>query len=337
MKNGFGRFDFYLGPLEKLFGEASKEENAALWLYNNNARTTLFMLEGLAKLYGGLHDKKMFSKIEAQFKSLENALGAVDYYDSFAREFAANKKIPAAVADYVKAQARENIRRLNDLLSNEKWIGERANRTRKIRKKLGGADWLKEKAEVKAIAGFYKKQIKKIEAFDRAFAGGFTEIETQVHALRRKLRWLSIYPQALRGCIRLDESGEPTEDEKKYLTPEIINSPFNKLPDAGKNKYLLMLDRNRFFAVSWLIAELGKLKDDGLRVLLIIEALQKTKNMSRDEAEIQTYSLLGRNSPNLTEILSKASLICDEFFAKLNLDKLLNGIAKQRQLNGSSE
>jgi hypothetical protein len=336
MKNGLEKFDFYLSQLEKLFGEALKEGNVALRLYNNNARTTLFMLEGLAKIYGGLHDKKIFSKIEAHFKLLEDALGTVDYYDSFAREFSINKKIPAAVADYAKAQARENIQRLNDLLREEKWIGERANRTRKVRKKLGSVGWLKEKDEAKAIASFYKKQIKKIEAFDQAFNGEFTEIETQVHALRRKLRWLSIYPQALRGFIQLDESGEQTEDEKKYLTPEIINSPFNKLPDAGANKYLLMLDKNRFFALSWLIAELGKLKDDGLRVLLINEALQQTKNISRDEAEKQTYRLLGRNSSSLTEILSKASQICKEFFAEGNLDKLLKGIAKQRQLNGSS-
>ncbi len=328
MKHGLERFDFYLGQLEKLFGEAVKKEDAALWLYKNDARTALFMLEGLAKLYGGLHDKKMFSKIEERFKLLEDALGAVDYYNSFSREFSENKKIPAAVADYAKAQARENLQRLNDLLRGEKWIGENANRTRKIRKKLDGADWLKEKDEVKAIESFYKKQIKKIKAFNEDFTGGFTEIETQVHALRRKLRWLSIYPQALRGCIQLKESDEQNEDVKKYLTPEIINSPFNKLPNAGEIKYLLMLDKNRFFALSWLIAELGKLKDDGLRVLLITEALQQIKNLARDEAEKQAYRLLAPNASKLPSILSNASQICRKFFAEENLDKLLNGITK---------
>ncbi len=328
MKNGMERFEYYLALLEKLFCEAVKESNAALWLYNNNARTPLFMLEGLAKLYGGLHDKKMFSKIEEHFKLLEDALGAVDYYDSFAREFSANKKIPTDIADYAQAQARENIRRLNDILIEKKWIGENANRTRKIRKKLGGADWLKEKAEVKAIEIFYKKQNEKINAFGQANSSGFTEIETQVHSLRRKLRWLSIYPQALRGCIQLIDTREQNPDIKKYLTPEIINSPFNKMPDLGVNKYLLMLDKNRFFALSWMIAELGKLKDDGLRVLLITEALQQTKNITRNEAEKQTYQLLVPYSSKLTTILSNASQICQKYFAEKNLDKLLNGISK---------
>lgn len=270
----------------------------------------------------------MFSKIEDHFKLLEDALGAVGYYDSFAREFSENKKIPAGIAAYAKAQARENIQRLNDLLIENKWIGESANRTSKIRKKLGGAEWLKEKKEVKAIESFYRKQIKEIEMFDETYAGGFTEIETQVHALRRKLRWLSIYPQALQGCIQLNESKEQNENIKKYLTPEIVNSPFNKMPDAGENKYLLMLDKNRFFALSWLIAELGKLKDDGLRINLITEALQQTKNISRDEAEKQTYPLLTPNTSKMTAILSMASEVCQRFFAEKNLDKLLNGITK---------
>ncbi len=191
MKNGLARFDFYLDQLEKLLSGAAAEKNPALWLYANNARTPLFMLEGLAKLYGGLHNENKFRRIEKHFKLLEDALGAIDYDDSFAKEFSKNKKIPVEIADYARAKADENIQRLNDLLTKKKWIGEDANRTREIRKKLSGANWMKEKAEMSAIEKFYRKQIEEINAFVARYRDGFTEIESQVHSLSRKLRWLS--------------------------------------------------------------------------------------------------------------------------------------------------
>ncbi|MBS1758205.1 MAG: hypothetical protein JSU03_13100, partial [Bacteroidetes bacterium] len=88
MKHGRERFEFYLVKLEALFAQAIADKNPALWLYNNNARTPLFMLEGLAKLYAGIHNKKKFLKIKEHFKLLEDTLGAIDYYDGFAKEFA---------------------------------------------------------------------------------------------------------------------------------------------------------------------------------------------------------------------------------------------------------
>ena len=76
MKNGPARFTFYLDLLEKLITEAATQTDPAFWLYQNGARTPLFMLEGLAKLYSGLHNKKRFEKIGEHFKLLEDALGA---------------------------------------------------------------------------------------------------------------------------------------------------------------------------------------------------------------------------------------------------------------------
>ena len=94
MKNGHARFEFHLQKLEDLLTNGAKQKNAGLWLYNNNLRTPLFMLEALAKLYSGLHDKKMFCKLKEHFKLLEDTLGQIDYYDAFAKEFATNKRIP---------------------------------------------------------------------------------------------------------------------------------------------------------------------------------------------------------------------------------------------------
>ena len=314
MKNGYARFDFYLSQLEKLLTEAAKQENAALWLYENNARTPLFMLEGLAKLYSGIHNPKKFEKIETHFKTLEDALGAIDYYDSFAKELLLDPEVSAATIKFLQVRAGEKTAFLNDLLTERNWLGENAGRLQKIREKLNEADWLDEKAELKAIEKFYEEHIEKINKFAKLYRAGFTELESQVHELRRKLRWLSIYPQALQGCIQLTENDSGDKNLEKYLIPEIVNSPFNKMPAIGENKYLLMFEKDYFLALSWIISQLGKLKDEGLQTVVINEA----KSISTDD------------SPQTKAILTKATGICNTFFAEKNLDKLLNGIVKTK-------
>lgn len=312
MKNGPARFAFYLEQLENLLASAAEQKDPAFWLYQNNARTPLFMLEGLARLYCELHNKHRFEKLEKQFKSLEDALGMIDYYDGFAKQFAADRSVPDTVTKFAQKRAVDESAKLNSLLVAKHWIGDKASRIGKIKEKLAGADWLDEKQEMKAIESNYRENIAKINAFAKTYNNGFTELESQVHELRRKLRWLSIFPAALRGCIQLDET--PTQDMNvaKYLTPEIVNSPFNKMPPPSECRYLLMFRRDYFLALSWMIAELGKLKDQGLRTVLLNEAGKKSP----------------ADAVNETAILSQATAISRTFFAEKNLDKLIIGVKK---------
>jgi hypothetical protein len=330
MKKGIERFDFYLNQLEKLLTEAAKEPDAAHWLYANNARTAVFMLEGLAKIYSNLHDKKAFSELKENFKTLEDAIGAIDYYDNFAKDFAANKKITVAITKYSQEKALESTAKFNALLLENKWLGENATQLKSIRKKLKNVKWQKGKDEVKEIKDYYKEQIGEINVFFGEHAKGFTHLETQVHELRRKLRWLSIFPQALRGNIQLFDTNDKNEDLAKYQVPEIVNSPFNKMPAAGENKHFFMLNKPYFLALSWLIAELGKLKDQGLRIHLLCETLKETKQLSDADALSQTYKLLAPDKTTLDGILASASEICGKFFAEKNLDKVVYGVFKVR-------
>jgi hypothetical protein len=328
MKKGIERFDFYLTQLEKLFSEAAKQSDAAHWLYANNARTTVFMLEGLAKIYSNLHDKKAFSEIKESFKTLEDAIGAIDYYDNFAKDFAANKKITVAITKYSQEKALESTSKFNALLLKNKWLGENATQLKSIQKKLKDVKWQKGKDEVKEIDAYYKEQIGEITTFFGEHAKGFTDLEMQVHELRRKLRWLSIFPQALRGNIQLFDTNDKNDDLTKYQVPEIVNSPFNKMPASGENKHLFMLNKPYFLALSWLIAELGKLKDQGLRIHLLCETLKETKGLSDAEALTQTYKLLAPDKTTLDGILASASEMCGKFFDEKILDRLIFGIFK---------
>jgi hypothetical protein len=327
MKNGSARFEFFLAQLQTLLTKSAKQKNPALWLYQNNVRTPLFMLEGLAKMYSGIHNKKKFSKLKEHFKLLEDALGGIDYYDSFAKEFSKNKKIPAAIVSYLQAQTREKIQSLNELLVEKNWLGDDADRIKKIQKKLTEADWLNEAEEIKAINDLYGEAIYGIVEFTAKTKYHFDNVEADVHELRRKLRWLSIYPQALRGCIQLSNPKTTAKHLTKYLTKAIITSPYNVLPDAGSSKNFLLLDKNYFYALSWTIAELGKLKDSGLGVIAIKEALQQTGAVSDTAAYTKAYQLLGKKQVKVQQILDTAEKVCKTYFNEHNLEHLVVGVA----------
>jgi hypothetical protein len=309
MKNGSARFEYYLDRIGALMIDAGRTDNAAAHLYSNGARTPLFMLEALARLYGALHNRKKFARIEHRSKAIEDGLGAIDFYDGFGKDFAADKAIPASVKEFITVRIAEETAALDAVLEEQGWVGNDADRVAKIRKKLKKIDWLGEKKEVASIAGYYEDEIARINAFYANFADGFTDLESQVHELRRKLRWLSIFPQALQGCIQLTEVPSKLKALQKYLTPEVVSSPFNKLPDPGPLSHVLTLDRDRFYALSWMIAELGRLKDAGLRIQLLNEAGIRGKD---DAAAIE-------------DILRQASAISSAFFAERNLDTLVAG------------
>lgn len=330
MKNGLARFDYFLNQLQELLVKSSKQKNPALWLYQNNARTPLFMLEGLAKLYSGIHNEKKFEKIKAHFKLLEDALGQIDYYDAFAKEFAGNNNIPAAITNYLQAQSREKIQSLNEILKEKEWLGDGNARIEKIRKKLENADWQNEKEEIKSIHRFYITAINKILEFINQKDFHFTNLENEMHEFRRMIRWLSIYPQALRGCIQLSKPATAAPAYlAKYLTKEITTSPFNIMSEAADQKYFLLFDQNRFYALSWMIAELGNLKDSGLKVEVIEEAILQTSpqgpagKTNEKDALAEAYKLSGAEQSTIEQLLAEAGRLCKTFCKEKNLESLI--------------
>lgn len=328
MKQGINRFNYFLTQLETIILAAGKQKNPALWLYRNNARTPLFMLESLAKLYAEFHNEKLFSRLKEHFKLLEDALGAIDYYDTIAKDFAANKKVPAPVINYLQAQTREKIQSLNEVLTEKEWLKADVLRISKIHKKLERADWKNEEKEMALIKDFYGEAIYGIVEFVRETNFKFSDMESEVHELRRKMRWLSIYPQALRGAIQLKAAVRRPRHLTKYCTEEITGSAFNIMPDPGNLSVLLFLEKNHFYALSWMIDRLGYFKDSGLRIVALQEALQQTTSVSNEEAAVRVEQMLGKQQPSLKELLSAAGTTCKTYFKEQNLEHLVIGITK---------
>ncbi len=151
-------------------------------------------------------------------------------------------------------------------------------------------------------------------------------MEDQVHELRRKLRWLSIYPQALRGTVHLTEALPADENVSKYLVPEIIQSPFNIMPAPGDKTTFLLLDKNNFLALSWMIAESGKLKDKGLGDVAYKEALAAGNGNADGELQNLNFTSDGETSGYL---LAEATRIFKDFFREKRLEKLIVGITNK--------
>lgn len=326
MKRGPARFEYYLGKLEALMQEAAKDHNPALYLYKNDARTPLFMLEALTRIYRDLHNNKKFNKLRDAFKLLEDGLGGIDYYDGYANSFIKHPMVPVHIREYMQAQAREKTQRFNELLLEGKWLNK--DSFLQIRKKLNEADWMQPKEELKAIKAVYDEAIEKINDFLKKSAGNFTEMESQVHEFRRNIRWLSIYAQALRGCIQIMDSGESEQATKEYLIPEVVNSKFNIMPDAGDNNWFLLLEKNYFYALSWLIAELGEIKDEGLQYYAVAEALQQTAGFSQQESLTKSFEVFGVQPSTYNALLERAGVVTKKFMEQKNLDKLVLGLAR---------
>jgi hypothetical protein len=151
----------------------------------------------------------------------------------------------------------------------------------------------------------------------------FTKIEEEVHELRRKFRWLSIYAQALRGLIQLKKSTKKPSRQLNYFTKDVLDSPYNKLPSRPKNTAIIEFDSDSFFALSWLIVELGELKDVGLKVQKLADAIFIVEDVSREQSLLKAINALGLDSDIQNTILKKASQLTEIFIVK---DKMMKNL-----------
>lgn len=318
MKPGKIRFQNQITKVENLINQSVKHHNQVLWLFLHDLRTPMFMLEGLSKLYAEINDDTVFTKLKEQFKLVEDTLGAVDYFVAFQKEFAADSKIPSSVNDYFKRKTNEKLEFLGKILKEEGWLD--GKKLKSIAKKLDEIKWADEASETKLLNKFYAKQTKKINEFVEETGFPFTNIEEHVHEIRRRIRWLSIYPQALNGAVKFSETTSKAKYLTKYLTPDIVNSPFNIMPISEKQTEYLVFDKNKFLALSSMISQLGVLKDKGLKINALKDAFQETLLLKDNDAYEKVYSILGKKYPTLDEILTDSSNIFKTFFEEKNLD-----------------
>jgi hypothetical protein len=305
-KKEINPFLLYSNQLQTLFNKAATQKNPALWLYTNGARTPLFMLEALTRLHDKAFDEKLFAKWNNRFKKLEDLFGEIDAYMVYEKEFKKNKKIPADALKYFTINSAEFIVKCNQRLQEKDWLN---NKLQSFENKLSEFDVEYNQEYIDELQFSIVDEIDAILNFVLKYDYQFTKLEEQIHEVRRKLRWLSIYAQALQGLIQLKKSPKSPKTTVNYLTKEVLNSSFNKLPEKPKKVAIIQYDTNSFYALSWLIDELGKLKDSGLKVHALTNALYVSEKITEEAAREKAISLLGFKKTVEADILKQASKI----------------------------
>jgi hypothetical protein len=312
-------FQQHLTLFESLLAKASKQKNPTIWLYKNNARTTLFMLESLARLFKTLHNKKRFTKMQDIFKRLEDGLGAIDFYENILAYCKTNKAVPKNIVSYLQEVNDSNCDALNSYIADVFFENNKTMST--MKQKLESADWQDETQTSNAIEKYYAAQILKINIWWKEHPKGMETMEEGVHELRRKLRWLSILPQALNGKIQLDTTVKKTASIEKYLTKEVIKSPFNKLPTKGKLQSVAMLNQHAFLAISWMIAELGNIKDQGQTQEELANIYAAVHLQKPESSKLITDKYIDGLIP-IKVLLQQANKIATTFFKEKILESL---------------
>ncbi len=320
MATNFNPFLVYSNQLQALLVKASTQKNPALWLYQNNARTPLFMLEALMRLHSKAFEEKLFIKWLKRFKALEDELGALDYFVAYENEFKINKKISKDIKSYFTQQAHVIEDRLNIRLHSKKWF---EGKLLKFNVKISEYSVLDNKEYIDDLKKVIEKEVTSIKDFALKCNYSFSQLEEEVHEIRRKLRWISIYAQALNGLIQLKPSAKKPKYAIDYLTKDILKSPFNTLPKKPQTNVVVEFDSNSFYALSWMIKEIGMLKDNGLRVEALTQAIKSVEKTTYAVAEKKALLLLNEKNDVEARILKYASEIVFSFITK---DKVLDGL-----------
>jgi hypothetical protein len=208
--------------------------------------------------------------------------------------------------------------KLNSRLNHKDWL---SGKLLNFNVKLSQYTLFYDEEHITELRYVIETEIEKIKSLALKLNYSFTEIELEVHEMRRKLRWISIYAQALNGLIQSKLTSKKIKYTTNYLTKDIIQSPYNKLPKKPKNIAIMEYDSDSFFALSWVIKELGILKDNGLRIEALADAIQKVEKIDAQHATEKAIGLLGVKKDATALILKQASDMIYNFIVK---DKILD-------------
>jgi hypothetical protein len=289
----------------------NKNDNGAFF-YELKARDHLFIIEALCRIYKNVLGKKIFEQLTVEVKTLEDQLGKIDFYNGYLKEFSAEKQIPGSFLRYFFTHKQEEIMKLNGIIergnifANEKGLNETLALLKNVK-------WKDREAERNDITLFMVNHIDKIlKQHDNGILN-FNTIEDGVHEFRRRIRWISIYALALNGLVRLKKVNNIPENLKKYLTVDILNSPFNNLHAPPKGLIPVEIQAPHFYALSWLIQETGRLKDAALKINVVNEAIRQSDIRTKKTAAILHAHLLPRSSPSMSYIFENTERIADTF------------------------
>lgn len=304
-----------LQSLENIAKKTKNDKEPHLAFYKFGSRNILFKLEALYRIYRSIEDEDLFNDLLSKTKEVEDQLGQYDFHLWIYNEISLNKNIHKEVIEHFKLNVSIAEDSLKKFLETSGWLISTSEHYKTDILKLRGFKWPSIEVFTIKLNKFLIKQVSKIihDFDDNEY--NLDELEVGIHELRRKIRWISIYASSVEGIIKLKSSNNSTASFQKYLQPEVVNNPYNKLPSKPKEIQPIYIKSINFYALSWIIEELGKLKDEGLFKSHIISELKESKNISANYKQL-TLDELEINDNYAKLISSKAKEICNDFFKK---------------------
>jgi len=297
----------YSGQLIELFQQALTKPEAALFLHKKDARNILFLAESIVRLLNKIYDDQEFEEALKSFKKLEDLLGGIDHYQKLQHQFSNNKAINKAQQYYFTKKRILALDKLEIKLGKKDFYQDVFNRTLVLKINLNN------KILVEKMKAQMVKDFNKIFVFFKTFPVKFTDLESQVHEIRRNLRWISIYCQSLKGVVVIKADHNSSDWEKKLIPRYSEKSVYNKVPVKHGLSSYIVLNQKAFYALNFLIDRLGGIKDKGLTIEALAKSIKKTRiNDSKNPSKEALKQLKLEYTED--DLLKTAHLILTDFF-----------------------
>lgn len=308
----------YSQQLVDLFQQAITQADPASFLYKKDVRSNLFMAESLARLLDNISGNKKSEKPLKIFKKLEDQFGKLNFYDELLKSFSKKKTIHKDELAYLTEKRDKVISKLNTKLIKKDFYQDFFNGM--------AADKIdfNNKELIKKIRKQLDDDLTKSFEFYKQFPEKFTDFESQVHELRRNLRWLSIYAQSLGGIITLKTNRKKNPWEKEFISATSLKSSFNKLPVKKDLAEYIVFDQKVFYGLNGVVDKLGILKDKALAIEQLQKTIRKTRDENSAETEKTAFSELNIKYTE-DDLLTEAHVLLNSFFVTHQLHSKLLG------------
>lgn len=308
---------FFCKQIIDVFQKAIANPDPASFLHRNKARTPLFMAESLARILAETEHGKKYKKAFKLFKKLEDVLGLIDDYDNLIQQFSKNKSIKEAEVNYFIKKRDKAIEKLNVRLINKEFYQSEFNQ---VLNKLTVN--FNDKIIAHQLQQHIKQELEVCYRFYSECGDGFIDMENQVHEIRRKLRWISIYGESFNGSMVLEKHKTTHSWEKKFISGQSAADPYNTLPVHKYITHTIAVDQKAFYALNTVIDQLGEIKDKAFVVDSLSKAIGKTLELKKEEARHLALKHLKANYTE-TSLLKEAHELLEAFFDTYAIYKLL--------------
>lgn len=279
-------------------------------MIDKDIRRQVFLLEGGLKFY-----KKAYPELDAQkikVKALEDVLGHVKGTSSMLA-LAQAKGAPKAVLDVMQHHADDARGRLETLVKQE-WMPNADGQIPAIADLLNtfeNVDWMSYKDDKSFVRKEFSRRVKKMGAVP--YKMDELQGDFGVHELRRNLRWVPIYAEALDGLVQHDADVNPVKAYEPLLEKDISSSKYMNLPEADFEKKPVTVSKSLYAANMTLVGAFGDLKDRGEEIEEVALAY-KEAGLAPDyeSAEKMALDLLGLDKSEPATLRQEAGKLYDE-------------------------